>query len=107
MSYDAPPPPPPGYGQSPYGAVPQGTNSKAIWALVLGLLGILCCGPAGIVAVILGRSAQSEIAQTGQGGAGMAKAGVILGVIAIVLMIIGALLLATGVVDFDDSFGTS
>ena len=37
----------------------------------------------------------------------MAKAGVILGVIAIVLMIIGALLLATGVVDFDDSFGTS
>ena len=48
----------------------------------------------GIVAVILGRSAQGEIAQTGQGGAGMAKAGVILGVIAIVLMIIGTLLLA-------------
>ncbi len=71
MSYDAPPPPPPYGGQpqygQPYGA-PQGTNSKAIWSLVLGILGVLCCGPLGIVALILGRSAQNEIAQTGQQG---------------------------------------
>ena len=103
MSYDAPPPPPPQYGgQSPYGAVPQGTNQKAVWSLVLGILGVLCCGPLGIVALILGRSAQAEIARTGQQGAGLAKAGFVLGIIAVVFMIIGAILFAAGVVTFDD-----
>ena len=110
MSYDAPPPPPPGYGQqSPYGApVPQGTNSKAIWSLVLGILGILCCGFfTGIPAIFLGRSAQNEIAQTGQGGGGMAKAGFILGIISIVLGVITILLYATGVLDLRGSFDTT
>jgi hypothetical protein len=110
MSYDAPPPPPPpppGYGQQPYGAVPQGTNQKAIWALVLGILGVLCCGPLGIGAIILGRSAQSEIAQTGQQGVGMAKAGFILGIIALVFMVIGLLLFATGALTFDGTFDTT
>lgn len=105
MSYDAPPP---SYGQSPYGApVPQGTNKKAIWALVLGIIGVLCCGPLGIVAIILGRSAQSEIAQTGQGGQGMAKAGFILGIIALVFLVIGAILFATGAFTFDGTFDTN
>lgn len=109
MSYDAPPPPPPGYGPpSPYGAVPQGTNSKAVWSLVLGILGILCCGFfTGIPAIILGRSAQNEIAQTGQGGAGMAKAGFILGIVSIVLGIISVILFATGALDFSGSFDTT
>ncbi|MEO5853959.1 MAG: DUF4190 domain-containing protein [Nocardioides sp.] len=110
MSYDAPPPPPPGYGQpSPYGApVPQGTSSKAVWSLVLGILGILCCGfITGIPALLLGRSAQREIAQTGQGGAGMAKAGFILGIIAIVFTVIQVILFATGVLDFNSSFSTT
>ena len=110
MSYDAPPPPPPGYGQpSPYGApVPQGTNSKAVWSLVLGILGILCCGFfTGIPALILGRSAQNEIATSGQGGAGMAKAGFILGIISIVLGIISIILFATGALDFSGSFDTT
>jgi hypothetical protein len=111
MSYDAPPPPPPYGGQpqygQPYGGAPQGTNSKAVWSLVLGILGVLCCGPLGIVALILGRSAQNEIAQTGQQGAGLAKAGWILGIVAIVLMIIGAVLVATGVLSFDGAFDTT
>jgi hypothetical protein len=111
MSYDPPPPPPPygdqpQYGQ-PYGGPPQGTNSKAVWSLVLGILGVLCCGPLGIVALILGRSAQTEIAQTGQQGAGLAKAGWILGIVAIVFMIIGAVLFATGVLTFDGAFDTT
>ena len=97
MSYDAPPPPPPGYGQNPYGSPQaQGTNQKAIWALVLGIVGLLCCGPLGIGAIILGRNAQTEIAQTGQQGAGLAKAGFVLGIIALVFLVINLILLATG-----------
>ena len=97
MSYDAPPPPPPGgYGQSPYGGYQQPRNSsKPVWALVLGILGILCCGLLGIPAIILGRQAAAE----GQPG-GMAKAGEILGYVAIGLMILGAILFAGGVLSF-------
>ncbi len=109
MSYDAPPPPPPGYGgqQSPYGApAPQGTNSKAIWALVTGILALLCCGPVGIASILLGRSAQGEIAQTGQQGGGMAKAGFILGIIALVLLVVQIILFAGGVGPYGDLFDT-
>ena len=98
MSYDAPPPPPPPQygGQAPYGQQPQGTNQKAIWSLVTGIVGLLCCGPVGIAAIIMGRQAQAEIAQTGQQGAGMAKAGFILGIIALVFLVINLILFATG-----------
>jgi Domain of unknown function (DUF4190) len=106
MSYDAPPPPQ-YYGQ-PYGA-PRRTNPKSIWALVLGILGVLCCGPLGIAAIFVGRSAQREIAATGEAGNGMAMSGVILGFIALALMVLGFLLFATGVLTLDtfDSTGTS
>ncbi|MGI9156115.1 MAG: DUF4190 domain-containing protein [Marmoricola sp.] len=128
MSYDAPPPPPPpsggmppgdgsgGYGAPPpgggYGApppggyAPSGTNSKSIWALVLGILGLLCCGFfTGIPAIILGRSAQSEIDVSGgaQGGRGMATAGFILGIIACVWGVISIILYFTGVLSFNTS----
>ena len=108
MSYsDAPPPPPPQYGAPPPGAVPAGNNSKALWSLITGILGLLCCGLLGIVAIILSRSAQTEIARTGQGGQGMAKAGFILGIIAVVLMILQIILFATGAIDLDTTFETS
>lgn len=92
MSYDTPPPPPPQYGGSPYGS-PQPapkSSSKSTWALVSGILGILCCGPLGIVAIVLGRQAQTE----GQPG-GMAKAAEILGYIAVGLMVVEIILYAT------------
>ena len=110
---DQPPPPPPpggGYGQPPYGApAPGSTNKKATWALVTGILGILCCGPLGIVAIILGRSAEDEIRTTGQGGAGMAKAGFILGIVALALLLLQIILFATGSLSFDsfDSGGAT
>lgn len=90
MSYDAPPPPP----QSPYGGYPQPArnSNKPVWALVCGILGILCCGLLGIPAIILGRQAAVE----GQPG-GMAKAGEILGYVAVGLMILGIILFAGGV----------
>ena len=100
--YDSAPPPPPGYGG--YGSQPAGNNKKAIWSLVLGILGIVCCGFfTGIPALILGKQAQSEIDASGgqQTGRGMATAGFILGIISIVWGIIGVILLATGTFSFD------
>ena len=106
MSYSEPPPPP-AYGAPPPGAAAAGNNSKALWSLITGILGLLCCSPLGIVAIILGRGAQSEIAQTGQGGQGMAKAGFILGIIALVFLVIQIILFATGALTFDGTFETS
>ncbi len=124
MSYSAPPPPPPppgdgsgGYGAPPpgggYGAppppggyAPSGTNTKSVWALVLGIVGLLCCGFfAGIPAIILGRSAQGEIDASGgiQGGRGLATAGFVLGIIACVLGVIGIIVFATGMASFRTS----
>jgi hypothetical protein len=106
--YGSAPPPPPGYGPAPggYGA-PVGNNGKAIWALVLGILGILCCGILGIPAIILGKQAQGEIDRTGgaQGGRGMATAGFVLGIIACVWLVVSIILFATGALNFD--FSTS
>ena len=112
--YGAPPPgggygaPPPGggygYGGPGYGGPPAGTNSKAVWALVLGILGLLCCGFfTGIPAIILGRGAQREIERTGQQGRGLATAGFILGIIACVWGVISLLLFATGNFNFSTS----
>jgi putative exporter of polyketide antibiotics len=99
MSYSDPPPPPPQYGapQPPYGDYPQKTNTKAVWALVLGILSIVCCGlVAGIPAIILGNLAKKEIETTGQPGRGMAQAGFILGIISIAFSVITLVLYATG-----------
>lgn len=95
-SYGSTPPPsgsypPPGGGQQ----FPPQSNSKATISLVLGIVGIVLCGLfTGIPAIILGRSAQREIAAShgAQTGAGMAKAGFITGIVATVLSVLGALL---------------
>ena len=102
MSYSEPPPPQYGAPQPPpYGGQPQGTNKQAIWALVTGIIGLICCTPVGIAAIFLGRSAQAEIARTGQQGAGLAKAGFILGIIDSVLLVLGIILYATGALTFN------
>jgi putative exporter of polyketide antibiotics len=110
VSYSDPPPPPPQYGapQPGYGGMPQKTNSKAIWSLVLGILGLVCCGfVTGIPAIILGNMAKKEIAQTGQPGHGMAQAGFVLGIIAVALGILGVILYVAGVLSVDGSTSTS
>ena len=99
MSYNQPPPPP-GYGapEGGYGAVPpQGSNKKAIWALVTGILGFLCCGILlGPVAIFLSIQAKKEMDVSGQQGGGMATAGLVLGIIATIFGVIQLGLLATG-----------
>jgi hypothetical protein len=104
-----PPPPPPGYGgYGGYGGAggygPPKNNSKAIWALVLGILGLLCCGFfTGIPAIILGKQGQNEIDRSNgtQSGRGMATAGFVLGIIACVWGVISIILYATGVLSFN------
>lgn len=108
------PPPPPGYPPPAPGAVPQygatpqygaptapPGSSKATTSLVTGIIGILCCGLLGIVAIVTGKQATTEAAAVGYPQPGNAKAGIILGWIAIGLMIVGLvvwiLLIALGV----------
>ena len=105
MSYTPPPPPPmPGGPVGPGGYAQPQTNKKALWSMILGILGLLCCSVfAGIPAVILANMGKNEIAASGgaQTGAGMAKAGLILGIIAIVWGVVQIVLYATGVFDFN------
>ena len=104
MTEPPPPPPPPEYGQpygqggqpwgqgQPYGQPPYGqpqqTSTKAVVALVLGIVGVFFCSIfVGIAALVVGRSAVNEVDASGgrTGGRGMAKAGWILGIVDIVL----------------------
>jgi hypothetical protein len=80
---------------STYDAAPQQsartTNGKATWSLVLGILSLTLCGIiAAILAIVLGKQAQREIAASGglQGGESMAKWGIILGWISVALSVI-------------------
>ena len=71
----------PGYAGTP-------TNGLAVAALVCGLAQILLGILTGIPAVILGHIARRQIRQTGQQGAGIALAGLILGYVGIVLTVL-------------------
>ncbi|WP_370619286.1 DUF4190 domain-containing protein [Mumia sp. Pv 4-285] len=107
-SYNPPPggyggPPPGGYGGPPPGGDPYGeppkNSTKATWALVTGILG-LCCGPLGVVGIVLGRQAKDEIAASNGRltGAGLAQAGFIIGIIAVVLWALGLVARLSGAV---------
>jgi len=86
----APPPPP---------ATPK-NNGLAIASLILGIASIVTCLGCipGIPAIICGHMALKQIAQTGAAGAGMAKAGLIMGYITTALSIIAIILAAVGLV---------
>lgn len=93
---DAPAPPTWGPGATyptPVYGPPRRTNTNAIISLVLGILGIAgSCGClTGIPAIFLGRTAKREIeASDGlETGGGLATAGVVLGIISTVLMLLG------------------
>jgi hypothetical protein len=101
-AYGAPPSmqPPPGYGQPP--PVGQTTNGLAIASLVLGIVWVF--GISSILAVIFGFVARKQIRQSGgrQGGGGMAIAGIVLGfvgIVGLVLWIILAIVVTTSLHD--------
>jgi hypothetical protein len=102
-------PNPGGYQQNPYvptqpaygGAYPayapvmvpaRSTNGMAIASLVLSLSGLMTCGVISIVGAILGHVARRQIRERGDGGEGMALAGVIIGWVAFGLGVVGTVL---------------
>lgn len=91
-------PPPPGY-QQPAGAYGGGgqQNPKALWSMILGILGLVCCGLfTAIPAIILGYMGKKEIdLDPGQTGRGMAQAGFIMGIIGTVLSVVGFIIYVT------------
>jgi hypothetical protein len=104
------PPPPPG-APGGYGQAPSQTSPLAIVSLVTGILGFLCCTffVLGIAAVVTGFMARKQIAES-QGrlkGSGMATAGLVLGVLSIVIAAVYWVLILTGAVDSNFYFETS
>jgi hypothetical protein len=73
--------------QPVYRARPQ-TNRLAIASLSCGVGQIMFLFPAGIAAIVCGYAARSQIRRTGEDGAGMAKAGIILGYLGVLLPIL-------------------
>ena len=84
-AYPGPYGPPPGYPYAP----PQRTNGMAIASMVLGILWIYWIGS--ILALIFGYMARNQIRQRGEGGAGMATAGIVLGWIGVGIFVIAVI----------------
>lgn len=82
--------PPPAYGQPyPYAYYPiarLGTNGFAIASMVLGIVWIYWIGS--ILAIIFGHVALSQIERSHQEGRGMAIAGLVLGYIGLVVLVV-------------------
>lgn len=101
-------PPPPGYGQQQYGMAPR-TNPLSIVSLVTGIIGVFpCCTILvfGIAAAITGYLARNQIAASNgqQKGDGMAKAGLILGIVGIALGVLVWILNLAGVLSSNYSY---
>ena len=87
-----PPPPPPGVGTpNAYPGAPatQQTNGFAIASLVCGILGVVSCGYTffigPILAIVFAIVAKKQIPVRNQAGGGMATAGLVLGIIGVVI----------------------
>ncbi|HWE55983.1 MAG TPA: DUF4190 domain-containing protein [Acidimicrobiales bacterium] len=89
------PPPPGGYPPHPGGYWPGGypqtraTNGLAIASMVCGILWLAWLGS--LLAVIFGHVSLHQIKRSGQGGRGMAIAGLILGYLGIAVFIIAVI----------------
>lgn len=100
-----PPPgyPPPGYGYG-YGAPPQPAyNGLAIASMILGVMWLY--GVGSILALIFGLIAKRQIRERGERGGALATAGIVLGIIGTVGMILlVVLIIAFGESTDDDDF---
>jgi small-conductance mechanosensitive channel len=73
-----------------------GTNGFAIASLVLGIVWIYWIGS--ILALVFGYVAKNQIRRTGEGGSGLATAGIVLGWVGVGVLVIAiiAILAAAG-----------
>ncbi len=107
------PPPPPGAPPGPYPGAPAPgawdvppytppprTNALAIISLVAGCAQFFICIVGSIVAIVTGHIARRQIKRSGEQGAGLALAGLILGYIGLVLAVLGAAAFAVFVFAF-------
>jgi uncharacterized membrane protein YjgN (DUF898 family) len=71
----------------------QSSSTQAITALVLGILGVVCCGVLAPIAWYLGNQEQKAIREgrSPAAGEGIAKAATILGMIGSILLILSIL----------------
>lgn len=88
-----PPPYPGGYPGYPPVGYPPPEHPQAVTAMVLGILGLVCCGVASPFAIWTGRKAMNDIDASGGrvGGRGQAQAGFIMGIIGTVLWVLAVL----------------
>ena len=92
-----PPPPPVAWAAPP-------KNGLGVWALVLGILSIVCCGYlAGIPAIILGVQSKNAQAEGKATNGNLGQVGMILGIIGCVLGVLSSILYATGALHFNFS----
>ena len=68
------------------------TNTLAVWSFSLALIGLYCCGCPSIPAIVLGAVSLAQIDTRRECGRGLAIAGIVIGVAAIVLGCLGGLL---------------
>lgn len=86
---------------------------RATLVLILGIVGLLCCMPVGIVAWVLGHQDLKDMDAGAMDptGRGMTQAGKILGIISVVLFVVGTIiwvcLLAFGVMTAPSAFRSS
>ncbi|MCJ0979003.1 DUF4190 domain-containing protein [Rhodococcus sp. ARC_M12] len=92
--------PNPQYGYAPYAGgyqTPPTTNTLAVVSLVLAILGLTFIPLiASVCAVVCGHISRGQIRRTGEGGSGLATAGLIVGYVSIalfVIVIVGAIVL--------------
>lgn len=86
---------PPGYFQSGYPYLPPpGNNGLCTASLVVGLVSLLCVSLAGPVAVVLGIVGLNQIRANGARGSGMGIAGIVLGAVATLMLVVGFSLMA-------------
>ena len=76
-------------------------DGNATAALVTGILGVICCGPCAVAAIILSITAKNK----GTSKSGFATAGLILGIIGCVIWVAGIIYNAVNPVDYSSLFG--
>jgi hypothetical protein len=102
------PAPPSGYPGYPPAGYPTPDHPRAATAMILGILGLVCCGLASPFAVWTGRKAIRDIDASGGliGGRGQAQAGFVLGIIGTALWVLLVALYAIAAVAAVSTSGT-